>query len=62
MRGIARQKLGYYPLAPREAERIRGFLAFPRRRRGCHRARPLRGNGSSGGDNYVRRESAPLWD
>ena len=28
MRGIAREKLGYYPLAQREAERIRKFLAF----------------------------------
>ncbi len=28
MRGIARQKLGYYPLSPREAERIRRFLVF----------------------------------
>jgi tRNA1(Val) A37 N6-methylase TrmN6 len=26
MRAIAREKLGYYPLAPTEAERIRGFL------------------------------------
>lgn len=26
MRSIAREKLGYYPLAPREAERIRQFL------------------------------------
>ena len=26
MRAIAREKLGYYPLAPQEAERIRGFL------------------------------------
>ena len=26
MRAIAREKLGYYPLAPREAERIREFL------------------------------------
>ena len=29
MRGVARQKLGYYPLAQREAERIRCFLTFP---------------------------------
>jgi len=28
MRGIARHKLGYFPLAQREAERIRGFLEF----------------------------------
>lgn len=28
MRAIAREKLGYYPLAGREAERIRGFLLF----------------------------------
>jgi len=28
MRGIARQKLGYFPLSPREAERIRRFLVF----------------------------------
>ena len=26
MRAIAREKLGYYPLAPKEAERIRKFL------------------------------------
>lgn len=29
MRGIARQKLGYYPLAENEAARIREFLVFP---------------------------------
>lgn len=29
MRSIARQKLGYFPLSPTEAERIRRFLAFP---------------------------------
>ena len=28
MRGIARQKLGYYPLPQNEAERIRRFLSF----------------------------------
>ena len=28
MRGIARQKLGYFPLSPNEAERIRRFLSF----------------------------------
>lgn len=28
MRGIAREKLGYFPLSPREAERIRRFLVF----------------------------------
>lgn len=28
MRSIARQKLGYFPLAPAEAERIRRFLVF----------------------------------
>ena len=28
MRAIAREKLGYYPLAPREVERIRRFLLF----------------------------------
>jgi hypothetical protein len=35
MRAIAREKLGYYPLAPKEAERIRAFLIL-----GC--------NGSAG--------------
>ncbi len=29
MRSIARQKLGYFPLSPTEAERIRRFLTFP---------------------------------
>lgn len=29
MRAIARQKLGYYPLPPKEAARIRCFLEFP---------------------------------
>lgn len=29
MRAIARQKLGYYPLPPNEAARIRRFLSFP---------------------------------
>jgi predicted RNA methylase len=28
VRGIARQKLGYYPLPQNEAERIRRFLSF----------------------------------
>ena len=28
MRGIARQKLGYFPLSQKEAERIRRFLSF----------------------------------
>ena len=28
MRGIARQKLGYFPLPQKEAERIRRFLLF----------------------------------
>ena len=28
MRSIARQKLGYFPLSPTEAERIRRFLVF----------------------------------
>ena len=28
MRGIARQKLGYFPLSQNEAERIRRFLSF----------------------------------
>jgi len=29
MRSIATQKLGYFPLSPSEAERIRHFLVFP---------------------------------
>lgn len=29
MRAVARQKLGYYPLAAKEAARIRRFLSFP---------------------------------
>jgi hypothetical protein len=29
MRSLARQKLGYFPLALAEAERIRRFLVFP---------------------------------
>ena len=29
MRSIATQKLGYFPLPPTEAERIRHFLVFP---------------------------------
>ena len=28
MRGIARQKLGYFPLSQKEAKRIRRFLSF----------------------------------
>ena len=28
VRGIARQKLGYFPLSQKEAERIRRFLSF----------------------------------
>ena len=28
MRAIAREKLGYFPLIPREAQRVRGFLIF----------------------------------
>ena len=57
MRNLARQKLGYFPLSAREAERVHGFLVFGE----CsEHPRPLRWNGRGARVRHVQRKGAPL--
>lgn len=47
MRGIAREKLGYYPLDPREAKQIAKFLAFDPQREPATILDPCAGTGAA---------------